>query len=75
MTVARIARALDYAFGVIYVLLGIRIVLALIDGFSYWPFQGIVGDRVIVLPLAICLVTYALLHMSMRALLRVIARS
>lgn len=92
-TAARGSQFLDYAFYVLYTLLGIRLVLALIgaqagNGFVqfintltnpfYAPFKGIVGSvstesgNTIVFPIIVAIVVYAMLHVAINALLRMI---
>ncbi len=92
-TAARGSQFLDYAFYVLYALLGIRLVLAMIaaqsnNGFVqfigtvtnpfYAPFKGIVaspsteGGNTIVFPIVVALVVYALLHLAVNGLLRMV---
>ncbi len=92
-TAARGSQFLDYAFYVLYTLLGIRLVLAMIaaqssNGFVqfigtitnpfYAPFKGIVaspsteGGNTIVFPIIVALVVYALLHLAINGLLRMV---
>ena len=90
---ARWSQFIDYAFYVVYALLGIRLVLALIaanstSGFVqfirlvtdpfYAPFRGIVASpsteagNTLVLPIGIALVVYAMLHLGINGLLRMV---
>lgn len=92
-TAARGSQFLDYAFYLLYTLLGIRLVLALIaaqsgNGFVqmintvtnpfYAPFKGIVNSptsaegNTFVFPIVIAIVVYALLHLAINGLLRMI---
>ncbi len=92
-TAARGSQFLDYAFYVLYALLGIRLALALIaaqsgNGFVkfiaaitdpfYAPFRGIVasptteGGNTIVFPIIIALVVYAMAHLGINGLLRMV---
>jgi hypothetical protein len=92
-TAARGSQFLDYAFYVLYTLLGMRLVLSLIaadpgNGFVkfigavtnpfYSPFKGIVGSvtteggNSLVFPLVITIVVYALLHVALNGLLRMV---
>lgn len=92
-TAARGSQFVDYAFYVLYALLGIRLVLAAIgarqgNGFVrfiatvtdpfYAPFRGIVGSPTIdggstlVLPIVVALVVYALLHLGVNGILRMV---
>lgn len=92
-TVARGSQFLDYAFFLLYTLLGIRLVLALIaaqsgNGFVkfisaitdpfYAPFRGIVasptseGGSTLVLPIVVALVVYAIVHLAINGLLRMV---
>jgi uncharacterized protein YggT (Ycf19 family) len=93
-TAARGSQFLDYAFYVLYTLLGVRLVLALIaanssNGFVqfittitnpfYAPFRGIVesptteGGNTLVFPIVIAMVVYAILHVAINGLLRMVA--
>ena len=93
--IARGAQVLDYAFSLIYGLLGIRLVLALIaansaSGFVrliyaltdplYAMFRGIVpspsieGGFTLAVPILIALAAYALLHLALKGLMRMVAR-
>lgn len=92
-TAARGSQFLDYAFYVLYTLLGIRLVLALIaaqsgNGFVrfistitnpfYAPFKGIVSSptteagNTLVFPLIIAIVVYALVHLGINGMLRMV---
>jgi uncharacterized protein YggT (Ycf19 family) len=92
-TAARGSQFLDYAFYVLYTLLGVRLVLALIaansgNGFVrfistitnpfYAPFRGIVssptteGGNTLVFPIVIAMVVYAILHIAINGLLRMV---
>lgn len=92
-TAARGSQFLDYAFYVLYTLLGIRLVLALIaanpnNGFVqfistitnpfYAPFKGIVGSlttesgNTVVFPIIVAIVVYAILHVAINAMLRMV---
>ena len=92
-TAARGSQFLDYAFYVLYTLLGVRLILALIaaqssNGFVqfisaitdpfYAPFKGIVNSpttesgNTFVFPIIIAIVVYALLHLAINGLLRMI---
>jgi uncharacterized protein YggT (Ycf19 family) len=92
-TAARGSQFLDYAFYLLYTLLGIRLVLELIaaqsnNGFVqminavtnpfYAPFKGIVSSptseagNTFVFPIVIAIVVYALLHLAINGLLRMI---
>jgi uncharacterized protein YggT (Ycf19 family) len=92
-TAARGSQFLDYAFYVLYALLGIRLVLAAIgaqqgNGFVrfistitdpfYAPFRGIVGSpsidggSTLVLPIVVAIVVYALLHLGINGILRMV---
>ncbi len=93
-TAARGSQFLDYAFYVLYTLLGVRLVLALIaansnNGFVqfistvtnpfYAPFRGIVesptteSGNTLVFPIVIAMVVYAILHVAINGLLRMVA--
>lgn len=92
-TAARGSQFLDYAFYVLYTLLGVRLVLALIaanssNGFVqlistitnpfYAPFRGIVdspsteGGNTLVFPIIIAMVVYAIVHVAINGLLRMV---
>lgn len=92
-TAARGSQFLDYAFYVLYALLGLRLVLGLIaarsgNGFVrfiaaitdpfYAPFKGIVaspateGGNTLVLPIVIALAVYAMVHVGINGLLRMV---
>lgn len=92
-TAARGSQFLDYAFYLVYTLLGIRLVLALIaaesaNGFVqfiravtdpfYAPFRGIVSSpatetgNTLVLPIVVAIVAYAILHVAINGLLRMV---
>lgn len=92
-TAARGSQFLDYAFYMLYTLLGVRLVLALIaadsgNGFVqfistitnpfYAPFRGIVGSpsteggNTLVYPIVIAIVVYAILHVAINGLLRMV---
>ncbi len=92
-TAARGSQFLDYAFYVLYTLLGVRLVLALIgantaNGFVqfistvtnpfYAPFKGIVDSpstaagNTLVFPIVIAIVVYAILHVAINGLLRMV---
>lgn len=92
-TTARGSQFLDYAFYVLYGLLGVRLVLAMIaadsnNGFVrgisavtapfYAPFKGIVasptveGGSTFVMPIIVAIVAYALLHLAINGLLRMV---
>jgi uncharacterized protein YggT (Ycf19 family) len=92
-TAARGSQFLDYAFYLLYTLLGVRLVLALIGAQPgnafvqfintitnpfYTPFKGIVGSATtegggtIVFPIIVALVVYALLHVAINGLLRMV---
>lgn len=92
-TAARGSQFLDYAFYLLYTLLGVRLVLALIaanssNGFVkfistvtnpfYAPFRGIVDSpstesgNTIVFPIIIAMVVYAILHVAINGLLRMV---
>jgi uncharacterized protein YggT (Ycf19 family) len=93
-TAARGSQFLDYAFYMLYTLLGLRLGLALIaansnNGFVqfittitnpfYAPFRGIVesptteSGNTLVFPIVIALVVYAILHVAINGLLRMVA--
>jgi hypothetical protein len=93
-TAARGSQFIDYGFGVLYVLLATRMVLALIaaessNGFVqliaaltnpfYAPFVGIVSSpagpsgHTLVVPLLIAIVAYALLHVGINGILRMVS--
>jgi uncharacterized protein YggT (Ycf19 family) len=92
--VARLARVVDYLFGVLLALLLVRLLLEFLgalrtSGFFaavscvtdpfYAPFKHIVPSSFIegapvVWPLVIAMIGYALLHVGIRGLLRLIAR-
>lgn len=94
LIVNRITRITDYLFGILYVLLLVRLVLEFIGArrtsafFSsvcgvtapfYAPFKFIVASSSIdgapvVWPLVIAVLGYALLHMGLRGLLRLVER-
>ncbi|HEV8600487.1 MAG TPA: YggT family protein [Gemmatimonadales bacterium] len=90
---ARIAQFVNYGFGIIYGLLGIRLILALIAArpgatFVQWiqsvtdplyaPFRGILpnltseGGYTLVLPVLFAIGMYAVLHLAVRGLLKLI---
>jgi len=90
---ARVAQFVDYGFGIIYALLGIRLVLALVAArpgaaFVQWitaatnplyaPFRGILpnltteGGFTLVLPVLFAILMYAVLHVAVRGLLKLI---
>ena len=90
---ARVAQFVDYGFGIIYGLLGIRLILALIAArpgaaFVQWiqavtdplyaPFRGILpnltseGGYTLVLPVLFAIGMYAVLHLAVRGLLKLI---
>ena len=92
---ARVGQVVDYAFYVVYALLGLRFVLAamaaresagfvrFVKGVSdpfFLPFRGIVNSPellnggTLVLPLLLAIGVYALLHLAVKGLLRVIAQ-
>ncbi len=92
-TAARGSQFLDYAFYMLYTLLGVRLVLALIaanpgNGFVrfistitdpfYAPFRGIVDSpatgagNTLVFPIVIAMVVYAILHVAINGLLRLV---
>jgi uncharacterized protein YggT (Ycf19 family) len=92
----RTGRVFDYLFGLLYALLGIRLVLELLvarrsagfveligtlTGPFYAPFRGIVpsdsldGTHPIVWPIVVAIVAYVILHVAIRGLLRLLARS
>lgn len=94
-TMARMGQIVDYAFYLIYALLGLRFVLSLIGanggaGFVrfvralttpfYAPFEGIVASHALVnggtlaVPLLVALGVYALLHVGIKALLRMLVQ-
>lgn len=93
-TAARGSQFLDYAFYLLYTILGVRLVLALIaansnNGFVqfistitnpfYAPFRGIVesptteGGNTLVFPIVIAMVVYAIVHVAINGLLRMVA--
>lgn len=90
---ARGSQFIDYGFFLLYMLLSIRLVLALIaarsgNGFVrfvsaitdpfYAPFKGIVDSptteagNILVVPIAIALVVYMLLHVAINGMLRMV---
>jgi uncharacterized protein YggT (Ycf19 family) len=90
---ARVAQFVNYGFGLIYGLLGIRLVLALVAArpgatFVQWiqtvtdplyaPFRGILpnltseGGNTLVLPVLFAMLMYAVLHLAVRGLLKLI---
>ncbi|HTL05190.1 MAG TPA: YggT family protein [Gemmatimonadales bacterium] len=90
---ARASQIVDYLFGIVYALLGIRLLLALIAarpgaGFTQAirgvtdpllaPFQGILPNLTspdgytLALPVLFALLMYAVLHLAVRGLLRLI---
>lgn len=90
---ARGSQFLDYAFYLLYTVLGVRLVLALIaanssNGFVqfistitnpfYAPFRGIVespsteGGNTLVFPIIIAMVVYAIVHVAINGLLRMV---
>lgn len=89
---ARAAQVVNYVFGLVYGLLGVRFVLALLAARStagfvrvivgltdplYKPFKGIVsshrvGEHTIVVPLLVAIGSYALLHVAIVALFRLV---
>jgi uncharacterized protein YggT (Ycf19 family) len=92
-TAARVSQFIDYGFGVIYLLLVIRLALGLMaasagSGFVqfihavtnpfYAPFRGIVssvsidGGNMLVVPILVAIAIYALLHVSINGLLRMV---
>lgn len=93
-TAARGSQFLDYAFYLLYTILGVRLVLALIaanpaNGFVqfisaitnpfYAPFRGIVqspateAGNTLVWPIVIAIVVYAIVHVAINGLLRLVA--
>jgi uncharacterized protein YggT (Ycf19 family) len=93
-TAARGSQFLDYAFYLLYTILGVRLVLALIAANSsnrfvqfistitnpfYAPFRGIVesptteGGNTLVFPIVIAMVVYAIVHVAINGLLRMVA--
>ncbi len=92
-TAARGSQFLDYAFYLLYTILGVRLVLALIaanssNGFVqfistitnpfYAPFRGIVespsneSGNTLVFPIIIAMVVYAIVHVAINGLLRMV---
>lgn len=90
---ARAAQFVNYGFGIVYGLLGIRLFLALIAArpgatFVQWiqtvtdplyaPFRGILpnltseGGYTLVLPVLFAILMYAVLHLAVRGLLKLI---
>ncbi len=90
---ARGSQFVDFAFYVLYALLGVRLVLAAIgarqgNGFVrfiatitdpfYAPFRGIVGSpsseggSTLVLPIVVAMVIFALLHLGVNGMLRMV---
>jgi uncharacterized protein YggT (Ycf19 family) len=92
-TAARASQFVDYAFGIVYTLLLIRLLLGLIaasssNGFVqfirtvtnplYAPFRGIVpsptadGGYTLAVPVMIAIAVYAILHVAINGLLRMV---